>query len=293
MVSASDVAGDVLGAAERLAASDSGAVEVVALVDDAVAHGLPLEALADAVNEQCGPSAGVSLQVSGIARAAVLACSNWSTVFGDGDVPWSWRSTVTQLMASIGGSGTEGLAVLRATADMGDGGRIALAGMLNPSMQAPLLTDLWWHPELRYPPLSALAMFHPECTLPDVTDRGEAFDAGREDPAWVVAALLGDRAVIPWPEWEPVFAFVGQESPVGTINLWTWLLERIGGDALASVFGQAPQWRDLALWGDVTEEALAIVLDDVEYAGPSQAANIATLASLIEEQQWPPVEQFA
>lgn len=290
MISAGSAARDVLFAAERLGASEGGAVELVALVDDAVGRGVPLEALAAAVDDACASGSGVPLAVSGVARAAVLSCSRWSSLVGDGDIPWSWRSAVTQLMASIGGSGDEGLAVVRATSTMGDGGRIALAGVLNPAMQSPSMPELWWHPELRYPPLAGLAMYHSDCTLQQVGDLGWVFDRSEEDPAWVVAALLGDRAVIPWPEWEPVFAFIGRESPVGTINLWIWLLERIGGIALAPVFGQAPEWLDLPLWTHVAGDALEMLCDDIEYAPDTQATNFVTLAALIEQQQWPPAQ---
>lgn len=293
MVSAGSAAQDVLFAAERLGASEGGAVELVALVDDAVGRGVPLEALAAAVDDACASGSGVPLAVSGVARAAVLSCSGWSDVVGEGDIPWSWRSTVTQLMASIGGSGHEGLAVLQATATMGEGGRVALAGVLNPAMQVPSMSELWWHPELQYPPIAGLAMYHPEGTLQQVNDLGLTFDSGQEDAAWVVAALLGDRAVVPWPEWEPVFAFIGRESPGGSINLWVWLLERIGGNALAPVFGQEPEWLDLPLWTEVVRDALGMVLDDIQYTAEMQAMNFVTLTALIEQQQWPPVKSFS
>lgn len=288
-MSVQSVTAELLDAADLASAQNGALPQLTQIIDKALGSGAGLLDLAASVDETCRPGSDLTTTQMILARCAVLARPEWGAVLDEDYVPASYAGLVRGLAAQIGGSSDTGMEILRATFRMGDGARFALAGMLNPAMQTPPVQSLEWHPELSYPPISAIAMSGEACSLGEVQVLGQRFLEGTEDPSWVVAPLLGNRAVIAWPEWQPMLDYIGQEEPVGTINLWLWILKGIEDTALSSVFGAREAWHDLDLWNMTVRRCLGVVLDDAEFAPEAQRESLEALRDAIDRSSWPAI----
>lgn len=232
------------------------------------------------------------LAISAIARAAVLNRPEWFEEDIDDRMPLAWETVAVHLAASMGGAGPQGLAALNATADMGDGGRIALAGLLNPVMRTPLITEVEWHPSLTYPPVAAIAMLNENCTLAQLTRLAEIFTSGREDPGWVLAPFLGASQTVSWPEWEAVLEWIGAEEPTGTPAWWIWLLRAIDAGQFRDAIGADDAWHDVPGWETLVHERLGWLLDHATDLTAHQTAVLPELRECVTQSRWPAVKSM-
>lgn len=250
------------------------------VVDGGVESGFFLTAIAAAVDSA---AMATPLEVSAVLRATVLNRAEWNEHMTGDDVPPAWLDTALHLAASMAGSGQPGMDVLHATAELGDGGRIALAGILNPAFTTPSITDVSWHPQLSYPPVAGIALLSDSATVDEIARLGEPFLTATESPSWAVAGLVGLNALIPWPEWEGIIDWVAQEEPLGTVAYWTWLISNIDSPGLSEVLGRDGQWLEVGLWQEIADTRLRPLLEDT-------TVDEAELKDQIRQTRWPAVD---
>lgn len=228
------------------------------------------------------------LEVASICRATILARTEWDEEIDDDSMPKAWDRISVNLAASLAGQVSLSIPILEATSELRDGGRFALAGVLNPAFDSPPVDALSWHPSISYPPLRGLLMLGEDRSADDVRSTGEPFISGAESQVWAVAALQGPTALLPWPEWRAMLSWIASEEPVGSFAYWLWLLRHINRGDLDEAIGSDGNWLDLQVWEQLVANRLGYLLTYAADHNSTTPDLVAEIRTTLQDSPWPP-----
>jgi len=259
------------------------------VISEYLDKGFYISVIAASLDDACDKA---SLEVSVICRAVILSRPEWDELIDEDSTPDGWNITAVKLASSIAGTGLSTMPLLEATRDLGDGGRIALAGALNPAFQGPPVSALAWHPHFAYPPISGLVMLNPSATIDEVNRAGQTFISRTEEPIWAVAPMQGSEALLPWPEWQALMTWVASEEPVGSFAYWHWLISHVDSGELSEVIGTPGSWKDTNWWEQVADERLGYLLDNHDEYPNTSPELMGELVKTIQASNWPAISHL-
>ena len=259
------------------------------VISEYIDKGFYISALATPLDSACE---ALPLEVSAMCRATMLARPEWDAEISEDSIPMAWDQMSVHLAASMAGASESSVGILEATSGLRDGGRFALAGVLNPAYDGLPVNALTWHPEIAYPPISSLVMLRDDSSADVVRRAGEPFVSGVEAQVWSVAPLQGPTALIPWPEWRAILSWVASEEPVGSLAYWTWLLVHINAGDLDEVVGTAGDWWDLDMWQQLVQERLGYLLNCPTEDVSLDPTEVEELMTALNVSPWPPAQQL-